>query len=52
MVQTPIDVFMGRFSGPELLVALATQAAWAIVLGLAARGLFALGTRRLVIQGG
>lgn len=52
MVQLPIDVFMGRLAGPELLAALVTQLAWAIVLMLAARAVFALGVRRLVVQGG
>ena len=52
MVQTPIDVFMGRLEGAELLGALLVQIGWVIALGLAARALFALGTRRLVVQGG
>lgn len=52
MVQIPVDVFMGRVSGAELAVALVTQAGWALVLMLVARGMFALGTRRLVVQGG
>lgn len=52
MVQTPIDVFMGRLIGGDLILALATQVGWAIALALAARAVFALGTRHLVIQGG
>jgi ABC-2 type transport system permease protein len=52
MVQTPIDVFMGRMTGMDLIVAVATQIAWAIALMVAARAVFALGTRRLVVQGG
>lgn len=52
MVQTPVDVFMGRLEGADLARALATQAAWAVGLMALARGLLALGVRRLVIQGG
>ena len=52
MVQIPIDVFMGRTVGTDLVLALLTQAGWAIALGLGARAVFALGTRRLVVQGG
>lgn len=52
MVQVPVDVFMGRAVGADLVVALVTQLAWAVVLTLAARALFALGVRRLVVQGG
>jgi viologen exporter family transport system permease protein len=52
MVQTPVDIFIGRTAGPDVVVALATQLAWAIALVLASRGVFALGVRRLVVQGG
>lgn len=52
MVQIPIDVFMGRTAGPAVVVALATQLLWVVVLGIAGRTLFALGARKLVVQGG
>jgi ABC-2 type transport system permease protein len=52
MVQTPIDVFMGRLTGVDLAIAVTSQVGWAIALTLAARVVFALGTRRLVVQGG
>lgn len=52
MVQIPVDIFTGRAAGPDVVVALATQLGWAVVLALAARGVFALGVRRLVVQGG
>ncbi|MGI5237416.1 ABC transporter permease [Dactylosporangium sp. CA-139066] len=48
MLQAPIDVIMGR-SGWETL---AVQALWFIGLLVAGRAVFALGARRLVIQGG
>src|SRR5919108_5756259 len=50
IVQTPIDVFVGKLNGPALVGALLTQAAWAIVLGLAAVWVFERGARRLVVQ--
>jgi ABC-2 type transport system permease protein len=52
MVQVPIDVFMGRLDGTELVLALAAQVMWAVVLMLGAGLIFALGVRRLVVQGG
>ncbi|MFG2042421.1 ABC transporter permease [Dactylosporangium sp. NPDC048998] len=48
MVQAPTDVLMGR-SGPQTL---AVQALWLAGLLAAGRAGFALGARRLVIQGG
>lgn len=52
VIQIPVDIFVGRVSGGDVLLALGNQAAWAAVLLLAARGAFALGVRRLVVQGG
>jgi ABC-2 type transport system permease protein len=52
MLQIPIDIFVGKAEGVELLGALATQAAWTLALLGAAYGVYALGTRRLVVQGG
>ncbi|MEK7860191.1 MAG: ABC-2 family transporter protein [Chloroflexota bacterium] len=52
IVQIPVDIFVGRAAGPDLLLALATQVAWAAMLLLVARGVFTLGVRRLVVQGG
>lgn len=52
MVQVPIDIFVGRTQGAEVLAALVSQLAWAVaLLGLAAL-LFGRGVRRLVVQGG
>lgn len=48
ILQTPVDMLMGR-SGAH---ALAVQAAWLAGLLAAGRAGFALGARRLVIQGG
>jgi ABC-2 type transport system permease protein len=52
MVQLPIDIFIGRAAGVEILGILAVQLAWAVVLLLVAERLFAFGLRRLVVQGG
>ena len=52
MVQMPIDVFVGKADGIEVLYTLAVQLAWLVGLLLASRAVFAAGTRRLVIQGG
>jgi ABC-2 type transport system permease protein len=52
MIQLPIDIFVGRATGVDVLRVLAIQVAWAIVLLLVARQLFSLGVRRLVVQGG
>lgn len=52
MLQIPVDVFVGKAEGIELAAALATQAAWVLALLGGAYGVYALGTRRLVLQGG
>jgi ABC-2 type transport system permease protein len=52
MVQTPIDIFIGRTTGLHIVAALASQLAWALVMLAAAQVVFAAGVRRLVIQGG
>lgn len=52
MLQTPIDVLTGRAAGWDAVRLLAVQVAWAVALLVAGRLVFALGTRRLVIQGG
>lgn len=52
MLQIPIDIYVGVATGPDLLLDLFTQLAWAIALLVAARVLFTLGVRRLEVQGG
>ena len=52
MVQLPIDVFVGKAEGLELVQTLAVQGAWTIALFAAAYALFSAGTRHLVVQGG
>jgi ABC-2 type transport system permease protein len=52
MMQVPIDVYLGKYSGASLVGALALQAIWALVLLGLGRVVLAAGTRKLVIQGG
>jgi ABC-2 type transport system permease protein len=52
MIQLPIDIFIGRAAGVDVLPILAVQLAWAVALLVVANGLFARGVRRLVVQGG
>ncbi|NUV80647.1 ABC-2 family transporter protein [Streptomyces sp. CAI-155] len=52
LLQIPADVFLGKYSGWELLEAYAFQGAWAVALLLAGRLLQSVATRRVVVQGG
>src|SRR3954463_815875 len=52
IIQTPIDVWLGKRQGLALLGVLALQAFWALVLLGLGRIALARGTRKLVIQGG
>nr|WP_202438701.1 MULTISPECIES: ABC-2 family transporter protein [unclassified Streptomyces] len=52
LLQIPADVFLGKYSGWELLEAYAFQGAWAVALLLAGRLLQGVATRRVVVQGG
>ena len=52
MIQTPIDVFIGRRTGPTLASGLALQVFWAITLLGLGRILLARAAQRVVVQGG
>jgi ABC-2 type transport system permease protein len=52
ILQTPVDVWLGKRTGLALVGFLALQAAWAIALLGLGRFAFARGTRKLVVQGG
>jgi viologen exporter family transport system permease protein len=52
IIQFPVNVYLGKYSGLELAGILALQAAWALVLLGLGRLVIAAGTRKLVIQGG
>lgn len=52
MLQAPIDVITGRVEGADAFAVVAVQLAWAAAVLLAGRLVWALGARRLVVQGG
>ena len=52
LIQVPADVFLGKYSGAELLGAYGFQALWAVVLLGAGQAVTAAARRRLVIHGG
>jgi ABC-2 type transport system permease protein len=52
MLQVPIDVFLGKYPGLDLVRALAFQVAWALALLGLGRVVLAAGVRRAVVQGG
>ncbi|MEZ4571030.1 MAG: ABC-2 family transporter protein [Thermomicrobiales bacterium] len=52
LIQTPVDVILGKAHGAELAIAIGLQMGWAIALMLAGRVLLALAVRKVVVQGG
>jgi ABC-2 type transport system permease protein len=52
MVQVPVDVFLEKTTGAEVVAALALQALWAAILLGLARLTLASAIRRVVVQGG
>jgi ABC-2 type transport system permease protein len=52
MLQRPIDIFVGKAHGLDLVETLALQLGWMLALSAVAVSVFAAGTRRLVVQGG
>lgn len=52
MFQVPVDMFVGRTTGVELLGALAMQCGWVLGLLALAWAVYGAGTRRLAVQGG
>lgn len=52
MIQLPVEVFLGKHHGADLLGVYAVQAAWLAALVAIGRVLLARATHRLVIQGG
>ena len=52
MIQLPVEVFLGKHTGVDLLGVYALQAAWLVALVLVGRVLLARATHKLVIQGG
>jgi ABC-2 type transport system permease protein len=52
VIQTPVDVWLGKRQGAALVGVLALQAVWALALLALGRLALRRGTRKLVIQGG
>lgn len=52
MINTPIEIFLEKYHGPQLFAALTGQAAWAFTVLALARAMLWRGRRKLVIQGG
>jgi ABC-2 type transport system permease protein len=52
VMYVPAAVFLGKLTGWSLVLALAQQLGWFVVLVLLGRALLAVATRRLVVQGG
>jgi len=52
MVQIPVDIFLEKHQGSDLILALGEQVLWAIALLAFGRWLLHLASQRLVVQGG
>jgi ABC-2 type transport system permease protein len=52
MMQLPVEIFLGKHQGLDLLVVYATQAAWLAALVAAGRLVLARAVRRVVVHGG
>lgn len=52
VMASPVDVLIGRLTGPDAIRAIAVQAAWVVGIGLLGRVLTARGRRTLEVQGG
>ncbi len=52
MLELPMDVFLERVNGPDVIATLAMQVSWALVLLGAGRIVLRGATRKLVVQGG
>ncbi len=50
--QAPIDVFLGKASGPSGIATIGLQAAWGFALFVCGRFALIAGTRKLVVHGG
>lgn len=52
MVQLPVEIYLGKYSGLALVWALGQQVIWAVALLALGRWMLNVATRRVVIQGG
>jgi ABC-2 type transport system permease protein len=51
-LQVPVEIFMGKHTGGDLVGVLAGQLAWAIALYVVGTAVLATATRKVVVQGG
>jgi ABC-2 type transport system permease protein len=52
MINTPVDIYLGRATGDRALILIGLQAGWLIALMLLGRLAASAGRRKLTIQGG
>jgi ABC-2 type transport system permease protein len=52
MLHVPLEIWLGRHSGLDLLAVLAVQVGWGAALALAGRHVMGRAVRRVVVQGG
>ena len=52
LMNVPTEVFLGKLAGADLWLELCRQALWLIVLTFGVRGITAIATRRVIVQGG
>ena len=52
MMQVPIEIWLGKHTGADLVAAVGLQFLWALVLVMAGRAVLATATRKVVVQGG
>lgn len=52
MLQLPVEVWLGRYDGPELLGVFVVQLVWMAALVMAGRWVLSVAMRRVVVQGG
>jgi ABC-2 type transport system permease protein len=52
MLHVPVEIWLGRHSGSDLVAVFAVQVAWGAALVLAGRHVMGRAVRRVVVQGG
>ena len=52
LIQTPVDLILGKAVGTDMLLALGLQLGWAVALMLACRVVMGLAVQKVVVQGG
>lgn len=52
LYNAPLSIWIGKYQGPQIAMALGLQAFWAVAFGLFALWLWRVGERKVVIQGG